>query len=224
MDSFSHSLRAVRMAASVTPPRAPRQVKGGPFSSEVLSLLPAGCLRSERSAGRQRQSGEGHRLRHTLPSPFAPVGPPKGPASARPPGPATGRAFFAETFHWKVSDRSSPLGGRFSPARSGAGLSRSWVAGGSGGSVLHGRGEAVPRLFPPEWGGSKFTNGFLPSGAAGSDAAATGRKCPRSPHAASAASSRSCAFIHIASARSRPSMTSAYFFCQVSTSPPRPFS
>ena len=31
-----------------------------------------------------------------------------------PPGPATGRAFFAEIFHWKISDRSSPpSGGRF---------------------------------------------------------------------------------------------------------------
>ena len=31
-----------------------------------------------------------------------------------PPGPATGRAFFAEIVHWTISDRSSPpSGGRF---------------------------------------------------------------------------------------------------------------
>ncbi len=36
-----------------------------------------------------------------------------------------------------------------------------------------------------------------------------------------AASSRSCAVSHSASARSSPSITSAYFFCQVSISPRR---
>jgi hypothetical protein len=63
-------------------------------------------------------------------SPMEPPGP-KGPATPRP-----------------------PLGGGFSPARAGAGLSRTRAVFVFGGQVTHGQGEAVPRLFPPENRGS----------------------------------------------------------------------
>ncbi|GGH51304.1 hypothetical protein GCM10011341_14860 [Frigidibacter albus] len=58
-----------------------------------------------------------------------------------------------------ASARPAP-GGRFSPARSGAVLNRSRVASGSGREVSHGRGEAMPRLLPPE---QSSTNAASPS-------------------------------------------------------------
>jgi hypothetical protein len=74
-----------------------------------------------------------------------------------PPGPSTGRAFFAENVHWTFSDRSSPLGRRDSaPAQAGAGR-------------FYNRWSAPPRPLP---------NGLQPYGQQ-TDDASTGRAIRR---------------------------------------------
>ena len=123
----------------------------------------------------------------------------------------------------RVPPRSGPQRARPAPAPPSAGASRPpGRALSSLGLVL----PAAPVVLFRTGGARQCLAFFRPNWAVRSLslAAQGGRVGLGGPHAASAASSRSCAFIHIASARSRPSMTSEYFFCQVSTSPPRPFS